>query len=377
MAVKKMYGMQNVLDAAKTRIRNMFACGAKVYMSFSSGKDSLCMSSLTYDMIRAGEISAKQLVVIFIDEEGLYPSMVEAAERWRKNFLSVGAEFRWYCLPFRQVSVIDNLSATESWITWDPRIKDKWMRDLPDGAITYDPNLKYIGECNYQTFCDRITRDGLQMIGIRTDESLTRLKAVSRLTKDAKKIYPIYDWKDNDVWLYIKERRLEFPEIYMRLYEAGVSKRHLRLCCFFGDCGTQGLRWIAETDHELWERIERREPNAYLALLYWDSEMFARSTRKRRELEGEHDDTDYKEIVMDMLFKHPERYNISSDTRETIGSWKKFVAARSNMMNAENYRYVYESLTYGDPKRRRLRTLYSTVMTDYIKNETGSLTKGR
>lgn len=377
MAVKKMYGMQNVLEAAKTRIRNMFACGAKVYMSFSSGKDSLCMSSLTYDMIRAGEISAKQLVVIFIDEEGLYPSMVEAAERWRKNFLSVGAEFRWYCLPFRQVSVIDNLSATESWITWDPRIKDKWMRDLPDGAITYDPNLKYIEECNYQTFCDRITRDGLQMIGIRTDESLTRLKAVSKLTKDAKKIYPIYDWKDNDVWLYIKERRLEFPEIYMRLYEAGVSKRHLRLCCFFGDCGTQGLRWIAETDHELWERIERREPNAYLALLYWDSEMFARSTRKRRELEGEHDDTDYKEIVMDMLFKHPERYNISSDTRETIGSWKKFVAERSNMMNAENYRYVYESLTYGDPKRRRLRNLYTTVTKDYIKNETGSLTKGR
>ena len=106
MPVKKLQSTLNVLEAAKLRIKNVFANGCKVYLSFSSGKDSLCMSSITYDLIRSGEINPKQLTVIFVDEEGLYPSMVEAAERWHCNFQSVGVPFLWLCLPFKQVSVI-------------------------------------------------------------------------------------------------------------------------------------------------------------------------------------------------------------------------------------------------------------------------------
>ena len=81
MALKRIYGTQNVLEAARQRIKNIFANGVPVYMSFSCGKDSLCLSHLTYDLILRGEISAKQLTVIFIDEEGLYKSMLEAAYR--------------------------------------------------------------------------------------------------------------------------------------------------------------------------------------------------------------------------------------------------------------------------------------------------------
>ena len=73
----------NVLQAAKIRIRNVFANGCKIYLSFSSGKDSLCMANLVYEMILSGELDPKQLTVTFIDEEGLYPSMVDAAHRWR------------------------------------------------------------------------------------------------------------------------------------------------------------------------------------------------------------------------------------------------------------------------------------------------------
>lgn len=250
----------NVLQAAKIRIRNVFANGCKIHLSFSSGKDSLCMANLVYEMILSGELDPKQLTVTFIDEEGLYPSMVDAAHRWRRNFLSVGAKFLWFCLPFKQVSVIDHLSSSESWITWEPGKEDVWMRKPPDFAIMYSPYLHYAGEMNYQTFCSKAFSDGIQLVGLRTAESLTRLKCIAntkmeRITRGGK-FYPIYDWSDSDVWLYIKERNLEFPEIYMRLYEAGVRKNALRLCAFFGDCGTQGLRWIAETDNDLWERMD-------------------------------------------------------------------------------------------------------------------------
>lgn len=48
MALKKIYGTQNVVQAARQRIRNIFANGLPVYLAFSSGKDSLCLSHLTY-----------------------------------------------------------------------------------------------------------------------------------------------------------------------------------------------------------------------------------------------------------------------------------------------------------------------------------------
>lgn len=41
MPVKVVESNLNVLQAAKIRIRNVFANGCKIYLSFSSGKDSL------------------------------------------------------------------------------------------------------------------------------------------------------------------------------------------------------------------------------------------------------------------------------------------------------------------------------------------------
>lgn len=371
MPVKTLESSISVLDAAKARIKNVFANKCKIYLSFSSGKDSLCMSNITYDLIRSGEIDPRQLTVTFIDEEGLYPSMVEAAERWRKKFLSVGAQFLWFCLPFKQVSVIDSLSFSESWITWDPEKESEWIRQPPAYAIMESPYVHYPGEMNYQTFCKRAFRDGIQMIGLRTVESLTRLKAVSRT--DMRHIgpggsyYPIYDWRDTDVWLYIKEHNLEFPEIYMRLYEAGVQKKNLRLCAFFGDCGTQGLRWIAETDNDLWQKIECREPNAYLVLLYWDSEMFRRNTAKRRELEQNTEKKDYKALCEDLLYLHPERYTIPTDTAKHLAMWKSLFKKTYGIAGQKHYKTMYEGLLYGDPKSRTLRNLWVEIYDDYSK----------
>ena len=359
MGIKRIYGRQNVLEAARTRIKNIFSNGVPVYLSFSCGKDSLVMASITYDLIRNGDIDAKQLTVIFIDEEGLYQSMLEAAYRWRRKFLAVGAKFEWYCLPVKQVSTIDHLSASESWITWDPAEKKNWMRKPPKFAITESPLVPYPGECNYQTFCIRLARNGITMIGLRAAESIQRLKTIAAITTEINRVYPIYDWKDNDVWLYIKEQNLEFPEIYIRLYEAGVAKGRLRLCCFFGDSSIQGLKWIAETEPELWEKIEKRYPNAYLVLLYWDSEMFGRNSRKRKGQEKDEDTKDYKEIVYDLLFRHPEKFTIPADTQKTISRWKEMVKRYAFYLENCDYQEIYEKIMAGDPKGRSLRALFT------------------
>ena len=352
----------NVLEAAEIRIRNLFSNGFKVYMAFSCGKDSLCMSEIVYQMILRGEIDKSLLTVVFVDEEGLYRSMVEAAERWQKKFTKIGVPFKWMCLPFKQTSCLDKLSQAESWITFEPGKEDIWIRQPPKGAITDSPYLKYPGQMNYQTFDKVALADGVIMTGVRIQESVQRLHAVAAMSKKTIApgglFYPIYDWTDNDIWLYIKENRLEFPEIYMRLYEAGCSRRNLRLCSFFGDTTTTGLRWVAQTDPELWEKIEKRYPNAYLVLLYWDSEMFGRSTRSRKEMEKDQAGKDYRALCQDVLYLHPERYTIPPDTKRRLSSFKCYFVKSWGFATETEYRILYECLIRGDPKMRTLRALW-------------------
>ena len=201
MSIRKKEGSMDVVQAARLRIRNVFSNGVPVYMSFSAGKDSLCMSHLVYDQIRQGRIDASQLIVVFIDEEALYPSMEAMTMRWRKRFLSVGAQFRWYCLPLKQISVLRQLQNSESWITWEPGKEDCWVRTPPPWAIRSCPYLEYVGQMTYQDFLTKITRDGIQMTGVRASESVQRLQYIARMKteKDGlssrNAVAPIYDWK--------------------------------------------------------------------------------------------------------------------------------------------------------------------------------------
>ena len=75
MGIRTFYSGVNVLEAANQRIKNTFANGLPVYLSFSAGKDSACMSNLVYEMILHGEINPKQLHVIFFDEEAFHTSL--------------------------------------------------------------------------------------------------------------------------------------------------------------------------------------------------------------------------------------------------------------------------------------------------------------
>ena len=70
----------------------------------------------------------------------------------------------------------------------------------------------------------------------------------------------------------------------------------------------------------------------YLALLYWDSEMFRRSSRKRRELEEEQEEKDYKALCKDLLFLNTEKYTIAKDTKAKLDCWR---ASRTALQPAQ------------------------------------------
>jgi predicted phosphoadenosine phosphosulfate sulfurtransferase len=383
MAIMKVTGKMSVVEAAMQRIQNVFDNGVKVYLAFSGGKDTLCLCGMIYELAMAGKIDLHQLTVCFIDEESIYPSMLEMTYEWRNKFVRMGAEFRWYCLPVKQVSMLRQLQDEESWITWEPGKEDIWMREAPPYAIRRDPALEYAGQMNYQTFLPKVSKDGLMMVGVRACESVQRIKYLATVSMTAGSctgnnlIYPIYDWHDSDVWLYIKEHRLKFPEAYIDLYRVGVNRHQLRLCQFFGHESITGLRYVAETDPDLWARIQRREPNAYLALLYWDSEMFHRSTVKRRKLEANQEKKDYKQLCRHMLFEAPEEYFTTEARRAIAEDYRKLFVKSFSFMTERHFKKMYEGLRAGDPKKRTLRAIYTDIFTDYVKYSRKTSPSGR
>jgi predicted phosphoadenosine phosphosulfate sulfurtransferase len=361
----------DVVTAAETRILNVFKNGLHVYMSFSGGKDSLCLAQVVLSLIQHGKIDSRQLTVQFVDEEAIFPCIEKTVMDWRKKFLLVGAAFEWFCIEIKHFNCFNELSNDETFICWDSHKRDVWVRQPPTFSIRNHPLLRPRKDA-YQDFLPRLCNDGITIVGIRTAESIQRMQNIALMTQAGKnctskrQIFPIYDWSNNDVWLYLKEQRVEIPEIYLYLWQSGTSKGQLRVSQFFSIDTAKSLVKMNEYYPDLMERVIRREPNAYLASLYWDSEMFGRKTRTRKQLEGAEKQRDYKAELL-VLFN-------DMDGNFTPGSRKRYVAERyrnfflqvSAIAVQKDCQAIYEGLISGDPKLRTFRALYQRVYGRYI-----------
>lgn len=99
-------------------------------------------------------------------------------------------------------------------------------------------------------------------------------------------------------------------------------------------------------------KICKREPNAYMAMLYFDTEFYRRKKQKK-------DDTDYKGKVFE-LFNQPERFTTPSQ-QMNFKQYRRFVMMHNSYMDNKTYKVVYQALIAGDPKKRTFRSLYAQV----------------
>ncbi len=157
MAVKRIQSDMDVVTAAKIRIRNAFRNGVPVYMSFSGGKDSLTLAQLTLSLIQSGEADPSLLTVQFVDEEAIFPCIEKTVMDWRRKFMYAGAKFEWYCVEVKHFNCFNELSEEETFICWDKRKRDVWVRQPPPFAIMSHPMLKPRKD-NYQTSATRAWR---------------------------------------------------------------------------------------------------------------------------------------------------------------------------------------------------------------------------
>lgn len=364
----------DVLEAARQRIINVFSNGTKVYLSMSGGKDSITMADITYKLIQEGRIDPSLLTVVFIDEECMYDDVMEIVKAWRKKFLLVGANFEWYCLEVKHFNCINQLQEDETFIVYDRYAKDSWIQQPPPFAITSHP-LHDPRKETYQSFLKKRTRDGISMVGVRMAESIQRRLFIStsvssnRLGIDTQ-VYPIFDWKDNDVWLYLYKNHLDIPVTYLRMWQVGVPKGLLRICNFFAIDTMRCLVRMSEFDPGLMERVEKRQPNAYLAAMYFDTAFFGRSTANRKKSEkklsesGPDENIDYHQKLIQYLY---DDRNFTNDNQKKIQHRYKqaLIPIMRYQPSQAVWKMMYEKLMAGDTKGRNLRAAQMRAKADF------------
>ena len=171
----------SVVDAAERRVLEAFNNNKFVAMSFSGGKDSICMADVVVKAMQKYEIPFSRLMVIFFDEEAIYPDIEQITLQWRSKFMSLGAKFYWFCLPIKHYNCCNRLENDESFICWEHGKEDVWVRPMPKFAIRNHTSFKM--GMTYQYFGEKIFKNIPQMVGLRMAESIQRRSAIASMTK--------------------------------------------------------------------------------------------------------------------------------------------------------------------------------------------------
>lgn len=346
---------------ARTRIKNTFETANSVKLHLSGGKDSICLNDLVFKMCQSGEIDKSKLMVDFIDEEAIYPCVENIVKKMRMQWLSIGVEFVWWCIQVKHFNCFNQLTSDESFICWDETKKDVWIRKRPPWAITSHPLLRERVD-TYQDFLHRLCKNDVVLTGVRAAESIQRTQYLAKVKRQGK-MYPIYDWSDADVWNYILHNNLEFPAAYEYMYRVGVPLSRLRISQFFSIDTASSLVQMCEFYPELFDKICKREPNAYMAMLYFDTEFFRRKKEKKKEA----DTTDYKMEVFKVL-KEDWRFETKSAAK-LKKSAERLILMHAAVMKPKNWKRLYTCLIGGDPKGRTMRAIYTDIFSEFNKED--------
>lgn len=284
MSILKKPLTSNVFEATRERLITTFNEFDKVYLSFSGGKDSTVMFHIAADIAR--EMN-KKFGLLIVDLEGQYQFTMEHVEEMTKEYSDV-IELFWICLP---ISLRNAVSVYEpQWICWDEDKREDWIREMPEQAISDLNYFDFFSKgMEFEEFVPLFGewysegRTCACLVGIRTDESLNRFRTLAsdkktkfkdykyttKVTDNVYNVYPIYDWKTQDIWIYhAKNSDKRINELYEVMHKAGLSIHQMRICQPYGDDQRRGLWLFHLIEPATWSKVVARVNGANSGALY-------------------------------------------------------------------------------------------------------------
>ena len=310
----KNYLDKNVYELAKERISFIFDEFENVYVSFSGGKDSGCLLNLAIDEARKRN---RKLGVLFIDLEAFYQKTIEFVERMIRNNLDVLIPY-WVCLPMESPNSLSYLEPT--WVWWEKSKEEIWVRKMPKNEWVineennsfdfYKKNMPFEEFIKY--FGNWYGKGGktASLIGIRTDESLNRFRAIAcdkttyknkkystKVMNETYNFYPLYDWGVEDIWIYNGKYEKDYNKLYDLFYKAGVSIHKMRVDEPFGNEAKAGLNMFRIIEPQTWQKVVNRVSGANFGCIYSGNKIM----NARHQLPKNHTWKSYTEFLLSTL----------------------------------------------------------------------------
>jgi len=283
---------KNVYVASQERIKFIFDNFPKIYISFSGGKDSGVMLNLMIEYMREHNITRK-IGVMIMDNEANYEYSLEFMHSILRANLDILDVF-WCCLPITLPCTVSSYAV--DWQCWGERDKQRWIRPMPtDDYIVNFQNYKtqynmgfFWEDMNYDEFWDKFGDWYGQgertacLIGIRTSESLNRFRAImnerkvtlhgkmwtKKNTDNVYNVYPIYDWRTEDIWVSNAKFEWDYNKLYDIFYKAGVSVGSMRVASPFMSESKSSLGLYRVIDPHVWAKLCARVQGANFIATY-------------------------------------------------------------------------------------------------------------
>lgn len=281
----KKYINTDVFTETQKRLDFIFDEFPNIYVSFSGGKDSGCLLNMAIDKARERH---RKIGVLFVDLEAWYKKTIEFIERMINANIDVLDPY-WVCLPMESPNSLSFLEPT--WIWWDKSKEDIWVRKMPTNKWVINeennPFDFYKKNMPFESFVPQFGnwfgkgQKTACLIGIRTDESLNRFRAIvadkekykdrsysTYVNNQTYNFYPIYDWRVEDDWTYNGKYHKDYNRLYDLFYKAGVSLPKMRVDEPFGNEAKAGLSLFRVIEPETWKRVANRVSGANFGCIY-------------------------------------------------------------------------------------------------------------
>ena len=308
----------DVLEAARARIAWTFDRFDRIYVSGPSGKDSSVMLHLAAAEARR---RGRKLGVLYIDLEAQYKATIDHVREMFALYADV-IEPHWIALP---IHLRNAVSMTKPyWMCWDPAECVRWVRQPEPGSIT-DPSVFpfFRVGMEFEEFVEEFgdwyggDEPAACLVGIRTDESLNRWRSIAKdraSRVDGKpwtarkglqtcNVYPIYDWRTEDLWTFVAREGLPYNRIYDLMHAAGLTLHQMRICQPYGDDQRKGLDLFHVMEPETWARVVARVEGANAGALYCRESGNVLGNRKA-ELPDGHTWESYADLLLSSLPTH-------------------------------------------------------------------------
>lgn len=269
-------------QASKERIEWTFDNFERIYCSFSAGKDSGVMVHMVCEEARERGV---KIGLFFLDWEAQFNHTIEYAQSIFDEYADCIDPY-WVSVPIKTWNACS--MHEPEWTAWDENKKNLWVREKPEIAIkdgSYFP-FWYEG-IMFEEFVPTFGQWYAQgkscacFVGIRTQESLNRFRAISRdkptfkgkmfttnVVENVWNIYPIYDMVTEDIWTYYGKFNKSYNRLYDKMYQAGMTINQMRICEPFGDESRKGL-WLYQIIEPLtWSKLVLRANGANSGKMY-------------------------------------------------------------------------------------------------------------